>query len=171
MADPFAAPLPDLLAGCDAVASCLLDAGLALQALPVLALYEHLALHAARDVGETLHCRQLRVAACCQLGLLAEASRILLPLMAGRSLPDPSSAQRESAFPSRCTPKPLRAHLPAHPWPHWRRQQCIVCTSVGLVACRLSPAWRFPRLSERPGALLVMHISRCCVLRADSTVY
>lgn len=102
--DPYSVPFEDLMNGCDSIATCLLDNGLALDALPVLSLYEYLASRLARSVDDTVHCRQLRVDACTQLGLMAEAQRIIVSLMVGSNLPDFNSA---GAAPN------LQPHLPS----------------------------------------------------------
>ncbi len=55
--DPYRCPVGDL-AGALETASCfLLDNGCALEALPLLALWEHVARHVARSLHGTMWCR------------------------------------------------------------------------------------------------------------------
>eukprot|EP00955_Chlamydomonas_euryale_P020051 213537-Chlamydomonas_euryale.AAC.1 len=86
--DPYRCPMPDVLSGFETHAQVLVDAGLALEALPLLSAWECVAWRSARRVHETVRARTLRVAALVQLGFLSAASEQLLDLLAGRRLPD-----------------------------------------------------------------------------------
>jgi hypothetical protein len=88
-ADPYRCPVGDLLGALEATAAALLDAGLALDALPVLALWEHVACHVTRSLHATVWCRLVRVRALVALGLLTEAVALCGELMAAQRLPDP----------------------------------------------------------------------------------
>jgi hypothetical protein len=65
----------------------LVAAGYALEALPLLALYEHLARYAVKSTNHTVHARVMRSQALIQLGLLAEAYHHLRSLQLGYGLP------------------------------------------------------------------------------------
>ena len=79
----------DLLSGLETVVSVLLDHGLALEALPVISLWEYVAHYVTRQLHSVLLCRLQRVEALCQLGLMAEACGVLLGLLGGLGLADP----------------------------------------------------------------------------------
>lgn len=78
---------PDLLSALETLADTLLEHDLNLQALPLLALWEHLALHVMHQTTSVLLARIQRVKALSRLGLLAEAATILQGLMLGTNLP------------------------------------------------------------------------------------
>jgi hypothetical protein len=80
--------MTDLLSGVETIAVVLVDSGLALEALPVISLWEHVALYVTRSVNATLMCRIQRARALIHLGLLAEASSVVIGLMQGAALPD-----------------------------------------------------------------------------------
>lgn len=88
-ADTYRVNMSDLLSGLETLADVLVDSELALEALPLLALWEHVALHVTRNVGATVMCRIQRARALVSLGLLPAASKVLIQLMQGRDLPDP----------------------------------------------------------------------------------
>jgi len=92
-ADLFASDLyrcnvADLAAGLEAVASTLLDQSFALEALPVLSMWEHLARHITRQLPAAVLARAARVRALCMLGMLGDAAAVISDLMAARNLPD-----------------------------------------------------------------------------------
>ncbi|KAG2453644.1 hypothetical protein HYH02_001857 [Chlamydomonas schloesseri] len=88
--DPYRCPVVDLAGALEGAAAALLDAGLALEALPVLALWEHVARYVLRSLHGTVLCRLLRVRALVALGLLAEAVEVAGGLMGAAGLPDPT---------------------------------------------------------------------------------
>ncbi len=66
--------------------------GYFLEALPVLAMYEHVARDTARSVTHTVHARLLRAKALSQLGFLSETYQHLRNLQLGEGLPKVASA-------------------------------------------------------------------------------
>ena len=62
-----------------------------MQALPVLSLWEWMTRYILRSASATAHCRTLRVAALCDLGLVSEALSITAGLMQGTDLPAATS--------------------------------------------------------------------------------
>jgi hypothetical protein len=78
---------PDLLSSLETLTSTLIQHQLALPALPLLALWEHVALHATHNTASVVLARVQRVKALCQLGLLAEAVVVLRGVLQGSSLP------------------------------------------------------------------------------------
>ncbi|KAF5826014.1 hypothetical protein DUNSADRAFT_5394, partial [Dunaliella salina] len=80
----------DLQSGLEGIASILMEAGLSLEALPVISLWEHLTLHIMRNLKATVICRLMRARALVRLGLMSEASEVLIDLMRGARLPDPT---------------------------------------------------------------------------------
>eukprot|EP00854_Cymbomonas_tetramitiformis_P001513 gene1513-2147_t len=84
---PFRANLSDLLDLLHFISDYLLLNDRLLESLPVLALYEYMALHAARDIVYTVSARTLRVRALSRVGNLAGATRIIVDLLQGRRLP------------------------------------------------------------------------------------
>jgi hypothetical protein len=86
--DPYRCCVPDLLVGLEAVSCALLDDGLALDALPVVCLWEHAARHAARELAPTVLARAARARALCALGMLGDAAAVVWDLMVGHDLPD-----------------------------------------------------------------------------------
>lgn len=87
--DPYRCPVGDLVGGLETVVGVLLDSAMELEALPVLALWEHLVLYVTRSLQGAVLCRIMRVRALVALGFLSEASAVLLGLLAGAQLPDP----------------------------------------------------------------------------------
>ena len=82
-----AGAVPDVLSGLEALTSVLLDAELPLEALPLIALWEHTAVHAAGQLQATLLARLARARALVALGLLGPAADVIASLMAGVRLP------------------------------------------------------------------------------------
>lgn len=85
--DPYRCSLADVMSGLETIATVLVDSGMVLPALPVIALWEHTASHKARSVSGTVLCRTIRARALIHLGLMAEAASVLLGLMSGSKLP------------------------------------------------------------------------------------
>ena len=71
----------DLLSGLETLAACLLDANMALPALPVLSMHEWVARHVVQDAAATVGVRVQRVRALCQLGLPSQAVQLLNMLL------------------------------------------------------------------------------------------
>ena len=71
----------DLLSGLQTLAGCLLDANMALPALPVLSMHEWVARHVVQDAAATVGVRVQRVRALCQLGLPSQAVQLLSMLL------------------------------------------------------------------------------------------
>ncbi len=89
---PTRCNVPDLLAGLESISTTLLDQSFALEALPVICLWEHAARHAARQLQPTVLARAARARALCALGRLGEVAGVIWGLMAAHDLPeDPSS--------------------------------------------------------------------------------
>ncbi|MEW5312856.1 MAG: hypothetical protein WDW38_004457 [Sanguina aurantia] len=86
--DAYKCNVTDLMSGLETVCGGLLDNDLALEALPVISLWEHMAYHVTRSLATTVLCRIQRVTALLQLGLLAEAAAVLGGLVVGAALPD-----------------------------------------------------------------------------------
>ena len=70
-----------MLSGLQALAACLLDANMALPALPVLSMHEWVARHVVQDAAATVGVRVQRVRALCQLGLPSQAVQLLSMLL------------------------------------------------------------------------------------------
>lgn len=77
----------DLLSGLETLCTTLVGNDLSLEALPVLALWEHVSYHVARQLLPTLLCRLLRATALIKLGLLSEAARVIGGLIQGIDIP------------------------------------------------------------------------------------
>jgi hypothetical protein len=77
----------DLLSSLETLAGILIEHRLSLAALPLLSLWEHVALHATHNTPSLVLARVKRVKALCQLGLLAEAGIVLRGLLQGSTLP------------------------------------------------------------------------------------
>lgn len=90
-ADPCTCAMPDALSGLETLAGCLLEGGLLLEALPLVSVWEHVALHVAGQVQATTLARLARARALVALGLLAEAAVVLERLMSGGGLPHPAA--------------------------------------------------------------------------------
>ena len=71
----------DLLSGLQSLAACLLDANMALPALPVLSMHEWVTRHVVQDAAATVGVRVQRVRALCQLGLPSQAVQLLSMLL------------------------------------------------------------------------------------------
>ena len=71
----------DLLSGLQTLAACLLDASMALPALPVLSMHEWVTRHVVQDAAATAGVRVQRVRALCQLGLPSQAVQLLTMLL------------------------------------------------------------------------------------------
>lgn len=81
--------MPDLLSALQTLTGMLLDSQLLLEALPLISLWEHLALHAARSVHNTVLARLARATAAVRLGCMAVAAGSVAAVMAGAELPSP----------------------------------------------------------------------------------
>lgn len=76
------------MSACLQLVGVLLDNSLPLEALPVIALWEHMASHVTRSLHTTVLCRIARVRALVSLGLMQQAASVLAGLLAGSHLPD-----------------------------------------------------------------------------------
>eukprot|EP00775_Hariotina_reticulata_P005829 gene5829-6070_t len=85
--DPYRSNAYDLTASLETVCSILFEHQLHLQMLPLLSMWEHTALHVAHQTESVVWCRTVRVKTLAQLGLLAEAGRVLQDLLQGSRLP------------------------------------------------------------------------------------
>lgn len=82
-----AGSVADVLSGLETLACVLLDGSLPLEALPLIVLWEHVALHATGQLQATVLARLARARALVALGLLESAADVITGLMAGRNLP------------------------------------------------------------------------------------
>ncbi|KAG2499074.1 hypothetical protein HYH03_003257 [Edaphochlamys debaryana] len=120
--DPYRCPVVDLAGSLETAAAGLLDAGLAIEALPVLALWEHVARDVTRSLHGTVLCRIMRCRALVALGLLTEACSVAAGLMTASGLPDPVldsdyilKDAAGSVVVSEPAPPFSNAHLPGEP--------------------------------------------------------
>ncbi|WIA10725.1 hypothetical protein OEZ85_010899 [Tetradesmus obliquus] len=85
--DPYRCNAPDLLSSLESLTHILIQQHISLPALPLLALWEHVALHATHNTPSLVLARVMRVKALSQLALLAEAGIVLRGLLQGSNLP------------------------------------------------------------------------------------
>lgn len=140
--DRYAGSVETVVASLSYVCNVLLTAGFALEALPVIAVYEVLGMRACRSIQVCIDARLLRLAALSKLGLYVAAFKLCVKVLLGLNLPVGIDHLERSSGIAGTALRKMEAALPDHSESdhaaYWGSPKTVDAVTV-MVSLRISP--------------------------------